>query len=300
MAESQLLVIGFSGDHTTQHVLRHLVGHEHDFLELFEFYETGTVDLELGSDRLVVRGNGNSWNLADYRCIYQRLLPPGQSDKFASASRIHQARFRALDLAIASSPARVVNALYAGWENNFKPLQTYLLAEAGFRVPASMSTSIVQDYEAFTQPRSAIYKSNSGERSIVEVVSASTERAGSLHECPVFFQELIPGLDVRVHSVGERSFGVAIESDVTDYRYAQRHGSAARFRPYPDIPDEVSRLCVEYAKSRGVYIAGFDFKLTPDGGWYCLEMNPSPGFDVYDRILGGEIGTALVHSLLRP
>ncbi|MCS0462932.1 MULTISPECIES: ATP-grasp domain-containing protein [Rhizobium] len=299
MSRFNLLVIGFAGDHTIRHVLQCLAGHDYEFLELFEFYATGEVDLDTAAHRLTIRCSDACLNLSDYKCIYQRLLHPGKSESFGVVPRIQQARFRALDLAIASCQSRVVNNLYAGWENNFKPLQTYLLAEAGFTVPRSLSTSIAEDFKAFSRSRPTIYKSNSGERSVVEEVGNVTpDRLSTLRQCPVFFQERVSGIDVRVHTVGENAFGVAVESGAVDYRYVGRSRQIAHFRPYPDIPTTISDLCVSYAKSRNIYLAGFDFKVTEDNIWYCLEMNPCPGFDSYDRVLGGVIGSSLVASLV--
>ena len=54
---------------------------------------------------------------------------------------------------------------------------------------------------------------------------------------------------------------------------------------------------LRYAKSCGVLIAGFDFKVDELEQWYCLEMNSSPRFDSYDGVFGGAIGRALIDLL---
>jgi glutathione synthase/RimK-type ligase-like ATP-grasp enzyme len=42
---------------------------------------------------------------------------------------------------------------------------------------------------------------------------------------------------------------------------------------------------------------GIDLKLTPDGEYYCFEVNPSPGFVYYERYTGQPISAALADLL---
>jgi len=32
----------------------------------------------------------------------------------------------------------------------------------------------------------------------------------------------------------------------------------------------------------GLALAGVDLRRTPDGQWFCFEVNPSPGFTFYE------------------
>jgi len=41
-------------------------------------------------------------------------------------------------------------------------------------------------------------------------------------------------------------------------------------------------------------VAGFDFRVTPDGDWYCLEMNPVPTFLPYEMATSQRIGEAIL------
>ncbi|MFC7646021.1 hypothetical protein ACFQX6_39555 [Streptosporangium lutulentum] len=43
--------------------------------------------------------------------------------------------------------------------------------------------------------------------------------------------------------------------------------------------------------------AGWDFKRDPQGVHWCLEVNPMPGYDWYDRRAGGAISESLVGLL---
>ena len=43
--------------------------------------------------------------------------------------------------------------------------------------------------------------------------------------------------------------------------------------------------------------AGIDLKETPEGEFYCFEVNPCPGFLYYERHTGQPISTALAELL---
>ena len=300
MKVSHVLVIGYAGDTTVAHVLRCLsTSGTPDFLELHHFFKDGEVDFDANCGRATIKCGKDKFQLHDYTSIYQRLMISNEDNSFGVWNKSRLALFRFLDLALRSLSCRIVNPPYAGWENGSKPLQTYLLSQAGFLTPRSLSTSCVVDYERFTAKDSRIFKSNSGERSIVELTSnVSSTRAQRLSECPVWFQEYIEGPDARIHTVANSAFGVEIVSDVVDYRYANSKGGHAYMQPITNIPEEISAKCIKYAASRGIVLAGFDFKIDHLGNWFCLEMNPSPGFEGYDKVLGGSIGKALVELLI--
>jgi len=52
--------------------------------------------------------------------------------------------------------------------------------------------------------------------------------------------------------------------------------------------------CISWARANDLLFAGFDFKICgKTGGWFLLEVNPMPGYDMFDRYLAGAISTAL-------
>src|SRR5262249_14742579 len=118
------------------------------------------------------------------------------------------------------TPALTVNRPSAMSSNNSKPLQSALIAEAGFDVPAVLLTSEPGEAAAFlARHRRAIYKSAGGVRSRVSLLDEKViER---LHDaaCPLQIQEYIEGFDFRVHVLGDSVFACRIESVASDYRY---------------------------------------------------------------------------------
>jgi glutathione synthase/RimK-type ligase-like ATP-grasp enzyme len=59
----------------------------------------------------------------------------------------------------------------------------------------------------------------------------------------------------------------------------------------------VESACRRIAHELGLLHAGIDLRETPDGEWYCFEVNPCPGFLYYERQTGQPISTALAELL---
>ncbi len=45
--------------------------------------------------------------------------------------------------------------------------------------------------------------------------------------------------------------------------------------------------------SMSLLLAGIDLRRTPDGQWFCLEVNPSPGFTYYESATGQPIADSI-------
>ena len=215
------------------------------------------------------------------------------------AAHEHALRFDdALMLWIELTSALVVNRPSAMTSNSSKPLQTALIAEAGFPVPATLLTSNPDEAAAFLARHSrAIYKSTGGVRSRValldDVVIARLGNAA----CPLQIQEYIDGVDFRVHVVGDALFACSINSGAVDYRYPGAPDGSPAIEAAELQPDIADR-CVSLTRALGLAFSGIDLRRTPDGRWVCFEVNPSPGYTYYEQATGAPITAALV-SLLR-
>lgn len=196
--------------------------------------------------------------------------------------------------------ALVVNRPSAMTSNASKPFQAREIRAAGFAVPDTLVTTDPDAVCAFReQHRRVVYKSISGVRSIVsELTDRHVGRLDRVRWCPTQFQELVPGTEYRVHVVGEQTFAAEIESDALDYRYAHRQGLTATMRP-ARLPDDVAERCVAVTGAIGLAFSGVDLKRTPDGRWYCFEVNPSPGFTYYQEATGQQIDEAVARLLDR-
>lgn len=233
------------------------------------------------------------------RAAYTRMIDHARMPAYRAADAEARARADASNQAVATLlellPGLVLNRAAAMASNRSKPYQLALIRRLGFDVPPTLVTNDPARVRAFhaRHPR-VIYKSISSVRSIVREVGADDlARLDRIRACPVQFQALVEGLDIRVHVVGSQVFATACASPVVDYRYAE---GAAELTPY-DLPEPVANRCVALAQALDLPVAGIDLKRRPDGGWTCFEVNPSPGFSWFEAATGQPIARAIAALL---
>jgi RimK-like ATP-grasp domain len=230
------------------------------------------------------------------RFMDDRRLPeirdePPDSQARASCRAFHDLFGQWADV----SPATVVNRYAAMGSNSSKPYQSQLIRDHGFGVPETLVTNDPELVSAFqAQHGDLIYKSISGERSIVSRFDASDrERLERVRWCPVQFQAFVNGPNVRVHTVGNEVFATIVKTDAVDYRYAmQQTGNHPELAPY-QLDDELAERCIQLSAALGLELAGLDLKLPPDADAVCLEVNPSPVFSYYEQNTGQPIADAV-------
>jgi glutathione synthase/RimK-type ligase-like ATP-grasp enzyme len=251
-----------------------------------------------------VEGPGGKVDLRDVTGIYARYVhhkgtrpPEGYNER---EQEIMTAEYQAsLMSLIDAMPCVVVNRVKASTSNDSKLYQEQLVSQYGFLTPRTLVTTSPQAAEAFYEDcnRKVIYKSVSSVRSIVRrLKDADLPRLDSVRNCPTQFQEWVEGVDIRVHVVGDETFATELVSEASDYRYASRSGDSLTAEAI-DIPPDIAGACVGLAKDSGLMVAGIDLRRTPDGRYYCFEMNPSPGFLFYERATGQPISEAVANLL---
>jgi glutathione synthase/RimK-type ligase-like ATP-grasp enzyme len=247
---------------------------------------------------------GESLRLSEVKGVYlrlmdDRLLPELKDEPEASPQRrhargLHDALFRWCEVA----RARVVNRSEPQGSNSSKPYQAQLIARYGFLVPETLITNDPEQARVFhARHGKVIYKSISGIRSIVKILDeVDLARLDQIRWCPVQFQAFVPGTNIRVHTIGGQAFATAIESDVTDYRYAKSQGSSAELRAV-ELPARVTERCLLLAAGLDLAFAGIDLKITPEGDVYCFEVNPCPAYSYYEANTGQPIARAVAFYL---
>jgi hypothetical protein len=197
--------------------------------------------------------------------------------------------------------ALVVNRPSLMASNNSKPYQAARIEAAGFAIPATLITTDPRAARAFWEERGeVIYKSVSGTRSIVSRLTADhMDRLDDVCWCPTQFQQWVPGRDYRVHVVGDEIFACEIASAADDYRYAARSGSPAALQAV-ELPADCAARCRDLARALELPFSGIDLRRTPEGAWYCFEVNTSPGFFYFESATGLPIADAVARLLLSP
>lgn len=204
----------------------------------------------------------------------------------------------ALTPVLNSLPARVVNPPLASGTNASKPYQTSLIQEVGFAIPETLVTNDPQTAAEFFERHGGrvIYKSISYVRSIVkQMEAADLDRLDTLATCPIQLQQMVAGIDYRVHVIGEEVFAHKILASDADYRYDKKAEISAF-----ELDEPTRSRCVAVARALGMEIAGVDLRRTPEGRAYCFEVNPSPAFSWYEVRTGQPITAALCDLLQKP
>lgn len=270
-------------------------------------FETTDMAFEIESRELTgwLQVDNKRYRLEDFSGVYtrlmdDRLLPelvdePDDALRCRHCRALHETLIRWCDLA----PARVINRTTAMGSNSSKPYQAQLIKAHDFLIPETLITTDPDLVRSFHQRHGrVIYKSMSGVRSVVQTLEqADDERLERIRWCPTQFQAFVEGTNVRVHTVGEAVFATAIETEATDYRYAQQQGNEAELYPI-ELPTEVTERCIRLADALGLAFAGIDLKITPDYQVYCFEVNPSPAFSYYESHTGQPIAEAVARYLV--
>ena len=195
-------------------------------------------------------------------------------------------------------PFPVANRPSRGRSNGAKPVHMRDLVTAGFQVPSWVTTNDADEAGRFAAAREhgAVVKAASGLRSHVRLWSDDVAGAFRAGTAPHVVQEYVPGHEVRVHVVGDRTFATRIDSGATDYRF----DSTETVYAATEAPQTLADRCISFAAREGLLLAGFDFRVDETtGAWSCLEMNPVPTFLPYEASTGQRIGDAVI-DLLAP
>lgn len=190
--------------------------------------------------------------------------------------------------------ALVLNRPLAMTSNNSKPYQARLIERCGLRTPETLVTTSRSSTHCFLERHGeVIYKSVSGVRSIVSRLSpARIESLADVAWCPTQFQAHVPGIDHRVHVVGDELYACSVESSADDYRY-----HAARMKPCT-LPDDVATCCYRLSSALHLPLCGIDLRQTTSGEWFCFEVNPSPAYSCFDAATGSSIRSAIARLLV--
>ena len=255
---------------------------------------TGT--LQLGCTRLRLEEIGSVYTrLMDDRVLPELDAEPSDSEVRKRCRGLHDGLLRWLDIA----PVRVVNRSFPMSSNSSKPYQAQLIRACGIDVPETLVTNDPQLVHEFRARHGrVVFKSISSFRSIVrELDTRSLSRLEHIRWCPVQFQELVEGVDVRVHVIGEEVYATRISSAATDYRYADAaSGDSARLEP-TRLPDAVQQRCLALSRLLGLPFAGIDLRITTDSRVVCFEVNPCPAFSYYESHTGQPIANAVARYL---
>ena len=171
---------------------------------------------------------------------------------------------------------RVVGNTYHVGSNHSKPLHAARCVETPTSAVRAVRT-LIRSADLLPDPR-LVVKALSAQKAEVVLLSQLSV-SPETYPAPMQLQPLVQATNIRVHVCGGVTTAVEIQSDRLDYRFDSRFKVAAR-----ELPCEVEDWCAKAAAREGIVFAGID--LLYDGEMhYCLEINPNPGYHVFEERL---------------
>lgn len=118
---------------------------------------------------------------------------------------------------------------------------------------------------------------------------------------PVIFQEFVPAeVDLRITIVGEKFFAAAIHSQelpyALDFRLFLDTDTRVRMEP-ARLPDEVEQGLLRLLERADLRYGAVDMRLTPEGRYMFLEVNPVGQWRFVEDITGQPITGAMARLL---
>jgi glutathione synthase/RimK-type ligase-like ATP-grasp enzyme len=190
-----------------------------------------------------------------------------------------------------------INSPQAFMGHQFKVHQLHQAAQWGAKIPPTLLTnqaSMLVDFWHNCQQQVIIKDLvNSTVPRRLTTADLTPDALLPLAHYPVFAQQWIEGVDIRVHVVGEQLFASAITSDTDCYKTDQ----AMRIQRHT-LPDDVAHLTLQLAKGFDLKLAGIDYRLTPRGEYVFFEANPSPQYLIFEDQCQYAISECLARLLL--
>lgn len=164
-----------------------------------------------------------------------------------------------------------------------KVFQLKVAQEAGLVIPRTLVTNNPGQAQSFALAQGydkTVYKAFSATetdwRETRVLKQEEVELLDNVGYAPVIFQEYIPAIyDLRITVIGDDVFPAAIYSQQTSYKIDFRMDIANARIEAVTIPTDVKAKLLALMKTLGLVYGAVDFRLTPDGQYVFLEINPA-------------------------
>jgi glutathione synthase/RimK-type ligase-like ATP-grasp enzyme len=221
----------------------------------------------------------------------------GQQLVLSESTTAFQGLYQALHAFWINEPARDAGASH-------KPYQLALAQEIGLEIPQTLMTNDVEEARVFWRryEGEVIYK----QFLALPAVWRETRRlkpedeahAEGIAYAPVIFQKHVPAVaDLRVTAVAGELFAAATDVRNADYPQDVRFNLAAKYASH-DLPSQIAAKLLELMRRLGLVYGAIDLRLTPEGQYVFLEINPAGQFLYVERATGQPIAQALAKALL--
>ena len=233
----------------------------------------------------------------------QPFSPPARLDQAGLRLSLSESRtafqglYQALDARWINEPARDGVASH-------KAYQLALAQELGLDIPPTLMTNDVEGAKAFWRryEGEVVYKQffalPEAWRETRRLRPEDEAQAAAIAHAPVIFQKHVPAVaDLRVIVVAGAVFTAAADVRNAEYPQDVRMNPSAKYEPH-DLPPQIVAKLRELMRRLGLVYGAIDLRLTPEGQYVFLEINPAGQFLYVERATGQPITAALAKALL--
>jgi glutathione synthase/RimK-type ligase-like ATP-grasp enzyme len=253
------------------------------------------------------RPGGQTFDLDRVRAVWWRrpqafVLPEAITDpahrRFAisEATTAFQGLYQSVDAVWVNEPLRDAAASH-------KPFQLTLAQRIGLEIPPTLMTN---DPGAAT----AFWQRNEGEvvykqflalpetwRETRRLRPQEADLAAAVQWAPVIFQRYVEAeADIRVTAIGDELFAAAADVRSAGYPTDVRLNLDVHYIPH-ELPELVGAKLRRMMNELGLLYGAIDLRLTPDGRYVFLEINPAGQFLYIEQATGQKIAAALAALL---
>ncbi len=254
------------------------------------------------------RRGGGALDLDRIKAVWWRrpqsfMPPPGMSPDhqrfvLSETASAFQGLYQALDAFWINNPAGDSVAAH-------KPYQLALAQRIGLDIPATLITNSVEEARAFWRAHDGevIYKQfvalPGSWRETRRLSHDDETHADAVAYAPVIFQRHVPAIaDIRVTAVGGVFFAAAADVRQGEYPQDVRMNLNVKYEAH-ELSPEVTRKIAALMATLGLVYGAIDLRLTPEGQYVFLEINPAGQFLYIEEATGQPIAATLARTLLR-
>jgi glutathione synthase/RimK-type ligase-like ATP-grasp enzyme len=308
-----VLIVSCLADLHAQAVIRALDarGTRVELLDLADYPGKLTLTLAFDGDKrrfLLKRPGEGELDLESVRAVWWR-----RPSQFGLPDTLRDPAHRRLAVSEANTAFHgLFAAMEAVWINppmldllaSHKPYQLAVARSLGLEIPQTVMTSDPEEARAFWREcdGDVIYKQFialpeawSETRKLGEAETKAAD--ASLRLAPVIFQRHVAAVaDLRVTIIGDEVFAAAVDLQGLSYDVDVRLNRDAKHVPH-DLPDDVADKLRALMRRLGLVYGAIDLRLTEDGRYVFLEINPAGQFLYVEQHTAQPITAALAACL---
>jgi glutathione synthase/RimK-type ligase-like ATP-grasp enzyme len=186
-----------------------------------------------------------------------------------------------------------------------KVYQLCIAQDVGLEIPSTLISTCpgsVREFIARKKFDNVIYKAFSATeaewRETRLLRKNELDLIDNVRFAPVIFQDYIEAeVDLRVTVVGDDIFAAAINSQETSYKVDFRIDMGKAHINEVRLPDEIEKKLHALMKRLGLVYGAIDMRLTPDGRYVFLEINPAGQWLFIEQQTGQKISRAIARML---